>query len=371
MRLELSFAFILCFTAFAFAAEVHQEFQVDPGKKLNLDLKTGGKIRIEGWDKAVVSVNGFVKGRDRDNTEVQIEQTPGGIDVRTRFRGGYDHYDASGEFDIRVPYRFDVEIESMGGGVTIHNVEGEFEGSTMGGALNLSGLKGRISLSTMGGGISLTQSHLDGEVSTMGGQVLIEAVTGNVKGSSMGGKVIHKRAGADGKPSGEVNISTMGGELNVDEAPSGAKLNTMGGDIHVGSAKDHVSAKTMGGDVRIDSIDGWVRAETMGGNVKVTMTGDPSKGNRDVELLSMSGDIELTVPSNLPMILDLELAYTKNRSGRYSIKSDFPLKTEETEEWDYEDGSPRKYIYGSGKVGAGTHRVRIRTINGDIILRKS
>jgi hypothetical protein len=346
MRLTLSLAFFMCFTSFVFATEIHREFQVDPGKRLSLDLRTGGKIRIEGWNKPVVSVNGYLKGSDGDDTEVLVEQTSSGVDVRTRFRGGDDdNYDAREEFDIRVPSRFDVEIESMGGGVTIHNVEGEFEGSTMGGGLTLSGLKGRISLSTMGGSVNVTKSHLDGEVSTMGGEVIIEEVTGNVQGSSMGGKVIHKKSGADGKPSGEVNISTMGGEVNVDDAPSGAELSTM--------------------------VDGWVKAETMGGNVKVTVTGDSAKGKKDVELVSYSGDIEITVPANLAMTLDLELAYTKNRSGRYSIKSDFPVKTEESEEWDDEDGSPRKYINGSGKVGAGTHRVRIRTINGDIIVRKS
>jgi len=108
----------------------------------------------------------------------------------------------------------------------------------------------------------------------------------------------------------------------------------------------------------------------MGGDVTVMMTGDPSRGNREVELISYSGDIELAVPDNLAMTLDLELAYTKNKSGRYSIKSDFPVQTKESAEWDYDEGSPRKYIHGSGKVGAGTHRVRIRTINGNIILRK-
>jgi hypothetical protein len=371
MRFTLFSAFFLLFTAVAFSAEIHQEFQVEPGKKLNVDLKTGGKIRIEGWNKPVVSMEGYVRGSDGDDTEVQIEQTATGIDVRTRFRGRKDHYDVDAQFDIRVPSRFDIEIDSMGGSVTIHNVEGEFEGSTMGGGLNLSGLKGKISLSTMGGGINLTKSHLDGNVSTMGGQVVIEEVTGNVKGSSMGGKVIHKKTGTDGKASGEVNISSMGGALNVEDAPEGAELMTMGGNIHIVSAKDHVEAKTMGGDVRIDSVDGWVRAETMGGDIKVTVTGDPLKGKRDVDLVSYSGDIEVTVPSELAMALDLEIAYTKNRSGRYSIKSDFPLKTEESAEWDYDDGSPRKYIHGSGKVGAGTHKVRIRTINGDIILKKS
>jgi DUF4097 and DUF4098 domain-containing protein YvlB len=203
----------------------------------------------------------------------------------------------------------------------------------------------------------------------MGGEVLLEEVSGTVTGSSMGGKVIQKKGAGEG--TGEVKISTMGGELNIADAPAGAVLSTMGGDIHVASAKDHVKAKTMGGDIRIDAIDGWVHAETMGGDVQVRMTGDPSRGNREIELISLSGDIELTVPTNLSMNLDVELAYTKGRSGRYSIQSDFPLKTEETEEWDDDDGSPRKYIYGTGTVAGGQHRVRIKTINGNVILKKA
>ncbi len=363
--------FILIFSVTTFAKEIRQEFQVEPGKSLNIELKTGGKIRIEGWNKSVVSVNAFVVGPDRENCDVQIVQAPSGIRILSRYNGGRDHYSTDADFDIRVPSRFDVEIDSMGGGVTIRNVEGRFEGSTMGGSLDLSGLKGKISLSTMGGSIHLTQSHLDGEVSTMGGEVLIEEVTGNVQGSTMGGKVTHKKGVASEETTGEVEISSMGGALNVEDAPAGANLTTMGGDIHVKSAKEYVNAKTMGGDIRIDSIDGWVRAETMGGDVAVIMTGNPSTGKREIELVSYGGDIEITVPANLAMTLDLELAYTRGKSGKYSIKSDFPLKTEETEEWDRRDGSPRRYINGSGKVGAGTHRVRIRTINGDIILRKS
>ena len=371
MKLIPFLALFVLFATISVANEIHQEFQVQPGKKLNIDLKTGGKIRIEGWNKSAVSVDALIDGPDRDQCDVQVKQTEQGIDIRSRYIGRDKHYETDGSFEIRVPSRFNIEIESMGGGVTIRNVEGEFEGSTMGGGLDLSGLKGKISLSTMGGRINLTRSHLDGEVSTMGGEVLIEEVTGNVQGSTMGGKVIHKKGSSSGAGSGEIEMSSMGGALSIDEAPAGAQLSTMGGDIRVGSAKDHVQAKTMGGDIRIDSIDGWVRAETMGGDVEVIMTGNAGTGKRDVELVSYSGDIELTVPANLAMVLDLELAYTRGKSGKYSIKSDFPVRMEETEEWDKSDGSPRKYINGSGKIGAGTHRVKIRTVNGNIILRKS
>jgi DUF4097 and DUF4098 domain-containing protein YvlB len=362
----------LLFATISFATEIHQEFQVQPGKRLTIDLKTGGKIRIIGWNKSTVKVDASITGPDGEKCDVQVKETEQGIDIRSRYIADDNDYHTDGRFEIRVPSRFDIEIESMGGGVTIQNVEGEFEGRTMGGGLDLSGLKGKISLSTMGGRINLTRSHLDGEVSTMGGEVLIEEVTGNVQGSTMGGKVIHKKgASAGGTGSGEIEMSSMGGELNVDDAPAGAQLNTMGGDIHVRSAKDHVKAKTMGGNIRIDAIDGWVHAETMGGDVQVVMTGNAASGKRDVELVSYSGDIELTVPSGLAMTLDLELAYTKGKSGKYAIKSDFPVSMEETDEWDKSDGSPRKYINGSGTIGAGTHRVRVRTINGNIILRKS
>jgi hypothetical protein len=108
----------------------------------------------------------------------------------------------------------------------------------------------------------------------------------------------------------------------------------------------------------------------MGGDVTVKMIGDPSQGNREVELTSFGGDIELTVPANLAMTLDLELAYTRDSAGKYSIQSDFPVQTKESDSWIHEHGTPRKIIYGSGKVGAGTHRVHISTINGNIILRK-
>ena len=368
MRLVLFLSCAILLVQSVHGAQIQREFQVKPGQDLRLNLKTGGDVTIEGWDKQAVQIDGSITGRDEDDFDIEVNQTPSGIEVRTRYTGRSRNVHSDGEFNIRVPSKFNVDIDSMGGSVTIRNVEGRFEGSTMGGSLDLSQLKGRISLQTMGGDVTLTRSHLDGEVSTMGGEVLLDDVSGGVTGSSMGGKVIQKNM--SGTSTGEVRMSTMGGELNVKEAPAGAVLNTMGGDIHIGTAKSHVQAKTMGGDIRIDSIDGWVDAETMGGDVHVRMIGDPSKGKRDVELTSLGGDIELTVPQNLAATFDLELAYTKGKSGRYTIQSDFPVETEESKEWEYEDGSPRKYIHGAGKVGSGQHRVRIRTINGNIILKK-
>jgi len=202
--------------------------------------------------------------------------------------------------------------------------------------------------------------------------VLLEDVTGNVKPSSMGGNVSQKNiTRRSGEKSGrEVNISTMGGEINVDDAPEGAVLSTMGGPIHVRSAARFVKAKTMGGEVRLDAVDGWIDATTMGGDMEATMTGDPSVGKRSVALSSMSGDVTLRVPAGLSMDITIELSFTKEHEGEYTITSDFPVSQEVSPGWERDNGSPRKIIRGTGTVSGGNNRITLKTINGNVVLKK-
>ena len=108
----------------------------------------------------------------------------------------------------------------------------------------------------------------------------------------------------------------------------------------------------------------------MGGDINVKMTGDPSQGDRTIAVESMSGDVTVIVPSSLSMDIDLTLAYTKDAREEYDIVSDFDVKKEATKEWDRGKGSPRKYIYGTGTISGGKNKVRIKTINGNIYLKK-
>ncbi len=353
-------------------ADYEKEFVTAKGKKLDIDLKTGGGIAIAGWDKEAVSVRGLREGRDGDEAVLEMEETSSGVALRSHYAGSRHNRSGGINLEIKVPRRYDVHLETMGGAVSIENVEGRMDGRTMGGSLDLSGLKGNLDLLTMGGAVTLKNSDVDGSVKTMGGEVLMEDVTGDVKPSSMGGNVRQKNiTRRSGEVRGsEVNISTMGGDINVDDAPLGAALSTMGGAIHVRSAAKFVKAKTMGGKVLLDAVDGWMDASTMGGDVEATMTGDPSQGNRSVSLTSMAGDITLSVPAGLSMDFDIELAYTKGHEGKYTIASDFPLSQEVSPEWDRHNGSPRKIIHGSGSVAGGKNRVTIRTVNGNVAIRR-
>lgn len=350
-----------------------KEFPVESGQKLLLDLPTGASLKIQGWDKNSVSVKVNRKGRDDRNSEVNYKQTASGLEISSDYMGDHESYSSNLALEIMVPSRFDIEIDSSGGDVNIAGVEGSISGKTMGGELTLADLKGSLKLTTMGGDVSLTNSVVDGEVKTMGGDVTLQDVSGTVEGSTMGGDVVYKNVKKN--PSSpvqkEVKVNSMGGEIKVDEAPYGANVKTMGGDIEVHSASQYVQAETMGGDINIDAVDGWIRAKTMGGDVSANMVGDASKEKRDVEITSNSGDITLTVPENLPMKFDIELAYTRNRQGDYKIISDFAIDQKESTEWDDYDGTPRKYINGTGSVNGGSNTIKIRTVNGDVRIKKA
>ncbi len=347
-----------------------KEFQIGAGKKLKVDLNTGGDIEIRGWENNTYHVRVKADG-DLKDYRIDYDESSSGLDIDV-ISMGYSGHGNNVALVIQVPRKTNLNLETMGGDVMIDNIEGEVEGETMGGELEFSNLSGKIEFTTMGGDIRVSDSQLNGEVKTMGGRVELIKVSGSVKGSSMGGDVIYTgTTSAAKKDNGEeIRISTMGGDIKVDEAPSGANLSTMGGDIRIRSASRYVKAKTMGGDINLESVDGGSNASTMGGDITVKMIGDPAKGKRDVDLSSMGGDIELTVPAGLSMNFDIKLTYTKNSRGSYKIESDFPVQIKQNDDWDYSAGTARKYIYGTGKTGDGKYKIKIETTNGNIRIKK-
>ena len=365
---KLSIVFFIATLVFGAGAvtALEREIPVRSGGLLEFDLKTGGEINIVGWSSESVRVSAEVSGRSADIVDLTVEERDGGVFIRSEVIEKRRNISTSIKFEVRVPSIFDVEISSMGGGVSIDGVEGTFSGKTMGGKLKLTNLKGELQLTTMGGSITLTNSDVDGRVKTMGGKALVEDVFGDVKVTSMGGEVTHRRVTrTHGDSIGDqVKIDTMGGDINVSDAPSGADVHTMGGDITIDSAREYVKAKTMGGDIRIKEADGWVKATTMAGDVRALVI-----GGHDVELTSMSGEVTLVMPEGADLDIEIELSYTKNSSRNYQIYSDFPIDQSESEGWDYDHGTPRKTI--SGVASGGGNRVVIRTINGNVYLKKS
>lgn len=366
-------AALMLITLPVLAANLQKEFQVREGQKLDINLKTGGSITVIGWEKNLVQVNVLFHNGEKTDCPINMKQSGDGITIESEFDPFENGKSRSPSLKIFVPFIFNLKLKTMGGGISLDQIQGEFKGKTMGGSLSFNRLKGKIDITTMGGNISLKESDIDGSIKTMGGRVLLENVIGDIKGSSMGGNVVYKNVRTrKGDATGNlVKITTMGGSINVEEAPEGADVHTMGGKIRIKQAKQFVQAKTMGGDIRIDEIDGWVKATTMGGDIEVTMTGNPDQGKRDVQLTSMGGDITLEVPAGLSMNIDIELTYTKGSWKNHKIDSDFDLKIQETKTWDKSHGTERKTITGRGQTKDGRNVVKIKTINGNVYLKKT
>jgi hypothetical protein len=276
--------------------------------------------------------------------------------------------------------------------LTIEGVEGVFRGATGGGDMVLTDLRGSARLSTGGGDIRVADSHLDGTVSTGGGMVTLSGVGGGLRASSGSGPVVYVEPAGDdpdvptgdlagleiersgrrigyasgGSAEGRIHIDRAGGDVTLDEAPAGAEIETGGGEIVVGRAAGRVDASTGGGSIRIGPVAGSVRAGTGAGDVEVTLA-DAGGEPQTVEVRSGKGRIVVEVPPGFAGEIDLETAYTRNVDPS-RIDAPWPLQ-HSLSDWDAREGTPRRYVRARGTVGSGQGLLRVKTVNGDVVVR--
>lgn len=375
------------------------------GGTLSLDLRTGGDIVVTSWDRPEIGVRASLAGRDWSRTRVSLKRTATGAELESIFEGPSNNASSHHVFEITIPHDFNIELRSSGGSVSLTGLNGSFSGRTGGGDINISQTTGEADIKTGGGEVHVSNSHLNGSVSTGGGTVRIEGVSGDFKGYSGGGPVIVSKGGgttvtraggvniiamgsgsgngvgatavsatssngaatAGASPGGIVTVSTAGGALSIPSAPSGARITTGGGPITVGPSAGKLYVQTGGGRIDVGPASGSVSASTGAGDVSLELEGATG---HTVGVFSGNGNVTLLVPSNLNAELDLETAYTRKLGHKTRIISDFPVQITETEDWDNRAGTPRKYVRVRQAVGRGGPVIRVRTVNGDVVLRR-
>ena len=357
-------------------------FSVKTGQKLDIDLKCGGGLYIEGWDENRVEVAYYESHGDLEDLDIDIKETRSGIKIAADF-GDRGTQTTSLHFAIMVPRKFDIDLFTAGGGMKFIGFEGNIEGKSRGGGIELKDMKGEVDLKTNGGGIEVTDCDLDGEIRTNGGGVQLENVGGNLRIKTNGGALDLENVRFGGKDPGAsgdfdlddlfgdgVRVSTGGGNIDVDGAPEGVAVTTGGGPIDVSNAAKIVGVRTGGGDIDIHTKFGLVQARTGAGDVEVVVDQSPGKLDGSIEIVTGTGDVTLTLPADFSAEFDIDLGYTKNSRRGFEIKSDFKIDLEHTDEWDSRNGSPRKHIFGTGAVKGGKHKIKIKTTNGDVRIIK-
>ena len=93
-------------------------------------------------------------------------------------------------------------------------------------------------------------------------------------------------------------------------------------------------------------------------------------GSHSVAVNSGKGEVTLVLPEGLDAMLDLETAYTDNLGHKTRIVSDWALQTTETDTWDRSMGTARRYVRARQSIGRGGEVIRVRTVNGNIVLRR-
>jgi DUF4097 and DUF4098 domain-containing protein YvlB len=170
-----------------FLTAITDEPSVQPGKRLQLELKTGATVRIRGWKKSSVEVMGGHHEGDCVDAKVETKGNDDGVRVVSWYDKSSNVHYCSMVIEIQVPEKYDVEIRSSGGGVEIQNLRGTIEGHTGGGDIRLDHVQGTVDLHTGGGDLYVADSELDGDLHSGGGDVKSLRVSGDVQ-LSAGGK---------------------------------------------------------------------------------------------------------------------------------------------------------------------------------------
>jgi hypothetical protein len=395
------------------------------GGTLTLDLKTGGNVIIAGWDKPAIFVRASLGGRDWRETEVRLEPSDAGARLESDYSVRGNSHSSREAFQINVPRNYNVRISSAGGGLSITGVDGTFTGQTGGGEIDIQKANGEVDIRTGGGEVHVSDSRLDGTVSTGGGVVRIEGNAGNLNGESGSGPVIYTKSGGtsirhengvtvvgvgtgdnsvnvrSGSGSGSgtsissssgtgsggtttnyisdgvgrssgfgasgIRMNSAGGGISLRAAPDGARVTTGGGPIRIGASGGEVYASTGGGSIDIGPATGSVEAHTGAGDVRIELKG---AGGHSVDVTSGKGEVVLVLPRDLNATLELESAYTNNLGHKTRILSEVPLHTTETADWDASEGTPRRYVRARQTVGSGGPVIRVRTVNGNIVINR-
>ncbi len=311
---------------------LQKSFTVSPGGLFNLDTERGS-IEVKG--KSGNSVNIKVLNKVK-NFEVKFKKKGNDIFVTGNFEGGaftklwykFMWHLTDLRFEITVPSRYNIDINTFGGRISVEDVEGEVRSKTSGGGLRFSEIRGPVTGKTSGGSIELSKCTGMVNIETLGGTIQIEKADGDVKSHTTGGSI---------------NIKSVNGNIIAD---------TFGGRINVREVNGSVDVKTSGGSIDVQELNGSLDAETFGGSINAQLLNQPGKKCR---LSTTGGGVIVSLPNSIAMDLDAET------SGG-SVISDFPVTAQIK-------GEIKRSVL-KGKINGGGPVMYLRTSGGNIHIEK-
>jgi hypothetical protein len=166
-----------------------REFTLSADREvIAVDASPNGGVHVEGWDRNEILVRARVQAYARQEDDAR--EILGEIEVLTSGRSihadgphnrGREGWSVS--YRVYVPYRSNLDLESLNGGIGIEDVSGNIRFRTTNGGIKLIGVKGDVDGSTTNGGlhIDLSGDEWEGEglnVRTTNGSVTVRVPEG-------------------------------------------------------------------------------------------------------------------------------------------------------------------------------------------------
>jgi DUF4097 and DUF4098 domain-containing protein YvlB len=208
-----------------------------------------------------------------------------------------------------------------------------------------------------------------------GGVIRITNVSGEVKVTGVGGDVITVLATKVGSDTSCVQVEDNSSENLVDlrarypqngncnasinfdvRVPVNTEYNydrlaSVSGNVTVQNIAGKLRAESVSGNVEIAGVTGIVSASAVSGNVDVDIS--QLQGLGDMKFSSISGNVNVVGPTDLDS--DVEMS---SISG--SLKTNYDIEVQEQR---YGPGR-----HARGRIGAGSHSLKITTVSGRVSL---
>lgn len=271
LYISLILAFTLAFTAceeisWAESKEdiLTKSFNVSEGGVLTMDVERGS-IELDTHKGETVNVKIIMKARASNESKAQeifedyqidFKHTGSDVTIDAEWEGRKGFFSRGNklrvQFLVTVPEKYDLDLITSGGSISVSEIEGEVKVRTSGGSLKFDTVKGEVWGRTSGGSIKLEGCTGNADVDTSGGSISIGKVEGEVKAHTSGGSI------SVNEVMGTINASTSGGSVSayISRQPQGdCTLKTSGGSVTASLGKGikvDLDAKTSGGRVYTD-----------------------------------------------------------------------------------------------------------------------
>ena len=313
MRILLRFLtalFLLVFSSsFLFGSIEKTEkktFDVEFGGKLFVDTDKGSiLINTHSSETILLEIFYMVKTNDEELAEklikdFEINYNNDGTDLEiiadykgskswlNNIFGGSKWNKLNVKFTITVPEKYNVDLNTSGGGITVGDLVGFVKANTSGGGLKFGNIQGDIKGNTSGGGITVGECDGNISIKTSGGGIKIDKCKGKVYARTSGGGIKVEEV------YGPIDASTSGGSVMHQLWNSLAKTANYllsGGGITVKLTKDinvYLDAKTSGGSVNSD-LPITIKGKTK----RSSLQGEINEGGPQLYLRSSGGSINI------------------------------------------------------------------------------